>query len=493
MSEMKMFKKSLGHACDLFIGKVDSVIYKDYVFSMLLLKYLSDMKRDFFQGSLPDSYFDMRDIISKLPDDADFNHIYKESGYGGGYVGERIDDALKIIDHAINVVYLSKECDMFESVSFASVNLGERIERDRLLSELLSIFNRPEMDFNFKQDVAYKVNVACNYLFDKFSSGSAGRNSDFYTPEGVSLMIAELLQPKKGDTICDPACGSGSLLVTLGEKLIKNYGSDNYTLFGQEVNRSSWLLSKINMLLHNEMNSRIEWGDVISNPQFVDANNRLMTFDVVASHPPMTISGWNHESLMSDAYGRFDLGVPPQTKGDYAFILHMISTLNNTSGRMAVLVSHGVLFRGGQEEGIRKNLVNERLLDAVIGLPDRLLPGTAIPTAILIFRRDRNNSNVVFIDASDLAKPVKGRNLITNEIIEKVSECYFERSSISNFSYVASFNEIQENDFNLNISRYVKKHEEQAFVDLESLRQQREELLSTLHELENEMKYFIDN
>ena len=264
-------------------------------------------------------------------------------------------------------------------------------------------------------------------------------------------------------------------------------------MFGQEVNRSSWALAKMNMIMHNEINSRIEWGDIISSPQFLDTDNRLMKFDVVASNPPFNIIGWNHDDLVHNDYGRFNLGFPPQAKGDYAFILHMVSTLKSATGRMAILVSHGVLFRGGQEENIRRNLVSEGLLDAVIGLPDRLLFGTGIPTAILIFRKDKKNSNVVFIDASDLAKPVKGRNLITDEIIRKVSECYFERSSVCNFSHVASFDEIQKNDFNLNISRYVKKHEEPAFVDLKGLRQQREELLSTLYELEREMKGFIDN
>ncbi|ELY2739145.1 N-6 DNA methylase, partial [Cronobacter dublinensis] len=408
-------------------------------------------------------------------------------------IGERIDDSLKLIDQAIDSVCQSRGGYLFESIQFATVNFGARSERDRMLFNLLAIFARPEMNFGYTQDGNEKIKVACRYLFEKIASDSAMRGADFYTPEGISLLFAELLQPKDGDSICDPTCGSGSLLITLGEKIKKSFRSNNYTLFGQEANRSSWALAKMNMIIHNEINSRIEWGDVISNPQFLDTDNRLMQFDVVASNPPFNIIGWNHDDLVNNDYGRFNLGFPPQSKGDYAFILHMVSTLKSATGRMAILVSHGVLFRGGQEESIRKNLVSEGLLDAVIGLPDRLLLGTGIPSAILIFRRDKKNSNVVFIDASDLAKPVKGRNLITNEIIEKVSECYFERSSISNFSYVASFDEIQENDFNLNISRYVKKYEEQAFVDLESLRQQREELLSTLHELEREMKDFIDN
>ncbi|HCC7035098.1 TPA: N-6 DNA methylase, partial [Klebsiella pneumoniae] len=433
------------------------------------------------------------EIVSRVPEDASFYKIYHDAKNHGDYIGERIDDSLRLIDQAIDSVCQSRGGYLFESIKFATVNFGAKSERDRMLNELLDIFASPEMKFDYTQDGNKKIKVACRYLFEKIASDSAMRGAEFYTPDGVSLLFAELLQPRDGDSICDPTCGSGSLLITLGEKIKKSFRSDNYTLFGQEVNRSIWALAKMNMIMHNEINSRIEWGDVISNPQLLDTDNRLMQFDVVASNPPLNIIGWNHDDLVRNDYGRFNLGFPPQSKGDYAFILHMVSTLKSATGRMAILVSHGVLFRGGQEESIRKNLISEGLLDAVIGLPDRLLPGTAIPTAILIFRRDRNNSNVVFIDASDLAKPVKGRNLITNEIIEKISKCYFERSSVDDFSHVASYDEIQLNDFNLNISRYVKKHEEQVFVDLERLRHQREELLSTLHGLEREMKKYIDN
>ncbi|HEI8863687.1 TPA: N-6 DNA methylase [Morganella morganii] len=493
MSEMKVLHKSLLLACDLFRGKFDSSSYKDYIFSMLLLKYISDVKADYEYDLINEEYSELLEIVSRVPEDASFYKIYHDAKNHGDYIGERIDDSLRLIDQAIDSVCQSRGGYLFESIKFATVNFGAKSERDRMLNELLDIFASPEMKFDYTQDGNKKIKVACRYLFEKIASDSAMRGAEFYTPEGVSLLFAELLQPRDGDSICDPTCGSGSLLITLGEKIKKSFRSNKYTLFGQEVNRSIWALAKMNMIMHNEINSRIEWGDVISNPQLLDTDNRLMQFDVVASNPSLNIIGWNHDDLVRNDYGRFNLGFPPQSKGDYAFILHMISTLKSATGRMAILVSHGVLFRGGQEESIRKNLISDGLLDAVIGLPDRLLPGTAIPTAILIFRRNKNNSNVVFIDASDMAKPVKGRNLITNEIIEKVSKCYFERSSIDDFSHVASYDEIQLNDFNLNISRYVKKHEEQVFVDLERLRQQREELLSTLHELEREMKDFIDN
>ncbi len=493
MSEMKVLHKSLLLACDLFRGKVDPSSYKDYIFSMLLLKYISDVKADYEYDLINKEYSELLEIVSRVPEDASFYKIYHDAKNHGDYIGERIDDSLRLIDQAIDSVCQSRGGYLFESIKFATVNFGAKSERDRMLNELLDIFASPEMKFDYTQDGNKKIEVACRYLFEKIASDSAMRGAEFYTPEGISLLFAELLQPRDGDSICDPTCGSGSLLITLGEKIKKSFRSNNYTLFGQEVNRSIWALAKMNMIMHNEINSRIEWGDVISNPQLLDTDNRLMQFDVVASNPPLNIIGWNHDDLVRNDYGRFNLGFPPHSKGDYAFILHMVSTLKSATGRMAILVSHGVLFRGGQEESIRKNLISEGLLDAVIGLPDRLLPGTAIPTAILIFRRDRNNSDVVFIDASDFAKPIKGRNLITNEIIEKVSKCYFERSSVDDFSHVASYDEIQLNDFNLNISRYVKKHEEQVFVDLEILRKQREELLSTLHELEREMKGFIDN
>ncbi|HAP0110770.1 N-6 DNA methylase [Escherichia coli O177] len=493
MSEMKALHKSLLLACDLFRGKVDSSSYKDYIFSMLLLKYVSDIKADYLSDLINEDYSELLEIVSRVPEDASFYKIYHEAKNHGDYIGERIDNSLRLIDQAIDSVCQNRGGYLFESIQFATVNFGARSERDRMLNNLLAIFARPEMNFGYTHDGNDKIKVACRYLFERIASDSAMRGAEFYTPEGISLLFAELLQPKGGDSICDPTCGSGSLLITLGEKIKKSFKSNNYTLFGQEVNRSSWALAKMNMIMHNEINSRIEWGDIISSPQFLDTDNRLMKFDVVASNPPFNIIGWNHDDLVHNDYGRFNLGFPPQAKGDYAFILHMVSTLKSATGRMAILVSHGVLFRGGQEENIRRNLVSEGLLDAVIGLPDRLLFGTGIPTAILIFRKDKKNSNVVFIDASDLAKPVKGRNLITDEIIRKVSECYFERSSVCNFSHVASFDEIQKNDFNLNISRYVKKHEEPAFVDLKGLRQQREELLSTLYELEREMKGFIDN
>lgn len=493
MSEMKALQKSLLLACDLFRGRFDLSSYKDYIFSMLLLKYISDVKADYACNLINESNSELLEIASRIPEDASFYKIYHDAKNYGGYIGERIDDSLRLIDLAINSVCQSRGGHLFESIQFATVNFGARSERDRMLNDLLAIFARPEMNFGYTQDGNDKIKVACKYFFEMIASDSAMRGVEFYTPEGISLLFAELLQPKDGDSICDPTCGSASLLITLGEKIKKSFRSNNYTLFGQEVNRTSWALAKMNMIMHNEIKGRIEWGDVISNPQYLDKDNRLMKFDVVASNPPLNIVGWNHDDLVNNDYGRFNLGFPPQAKSDYAFILHMVSTLKSATGRMAILVSHGVLFRGGQEENIRRNLVVEGLLDAVIGLPDRLLLGTGIPTAILIFRKDKNNSDVVFIDASDLVKPVKGRNLITDEIIGKVSKCYFERSSVVNFSHVASFDEIQGNDFNLNISRYVKKHEELTFVDINSLRQQREELLSTLHELEREMKGFIDN
>ncbi|MDX4945921.1 class I SAM-dependent DNA methyltransferase [Providencia manganoxydans] len=487
MFEMTMLKKSLWHACDFLKEKIGNSTYQGYIFSMLLLKYVSDLKKNYTEN-----YFLMREVISRIPDEASFYHIYNKNIYSTLELGEEIDNSLKSIEKAINSVNKSSDEGLFESIQFDSIYLGEKSERGQTLYELLTIFSQPEMSFSY--DDNHKIKLACDYLFEKFSSDFSGRGLDISTPKCISLLIAELLQLKPEDKICDPTCGSGSLLITLGEKIQKSYEVSNYTLFGQEINRSSWVIAKINMFLHNELTSRIEWGDVISNPKLIESDNNLMKFDVVASNPPFNVKGWKDTDLLLDMHERFKLGLPPQTKGDYAFILHIVSTLKDKTGRAAVLAPHGVLFRGGQERIIRKNLIEKNLLDAVIGLPDRLLSGTNIPTVILIFKKDKTNSDVVFIDAADLGKTGRKSNTITSDIIKKISKCYINRIEIDNFSYLANVDEIcsDENDYNLNIPRYVRKDEKRIVIDFDELYKEREEMLLSLRQLEMEMNNLIE-
>jgi type I restriction enzyme M protein len=272
----------------------------------------------------------------------------------------------------------------------------------------------------------------------------------------------------------------------------KNSNSKKYALYGQEAIGSTWALAKMNMFLHGEDNHRIEWGDTIRNPLLLDKDGKhLLQFDVVTANPPFSLDKWGHEDASSDPYGRFHRGVPPKTKGDYAFISHMIETLKSSTGRMGVVVPHGVLFRASSEGKIRKQLIEENLLDTVIGLPEKLFFGTGIPAAILLFKKNKTDDTVLFIDASNEFKSGKNQNQLTDNNIAKVIETYKARESVDKYAYLASFDEIKENDFNLNIPRYVDTFEEEADIDLDAVRAERLALKAELNLLEDEMSGYL--
>lgn len=277
----------------------------------------------------------------------------------------------------------------------------------------------------------------------------------------------------------------------------KNSGSKKYALFGQEAIGATWALAKMNMFLHGEDNHRIEWGDTIRNPQLLDKEGTgLLHFDIVTANPPFSLDKWGHEDASSDPYGRFRRGVPPKTKGDYAFISHMIETLKPATqgkqgGRMGVVVPHGVLFRASSEGKIRQQLIEENLLDTVIGLPEKLFFGTGIPAAILLFKKQKADKNVLFIDASREYKSGKNQNQLTPDNIQKIIDTYKARESVDKYAYLASFDEIKENDFNLNIPRYVDTFEEEAEIDLVAVRTERVELKNELNTLEAEMEGYL--
>lgn len=245
------------------------------------------------------------------------------------------------------------------------------------------------------------------------------------------------------------------------------------------------------MFLHGEDNHKIEWGDTIRNPKLLDKNGDLMLFDVVTANPPFSLDKWGHDEAENDKFSRFRRGVPPKTKGDYAFILHMIETLKPKTGRMGVVVPHGVLFRGSSEGSIRQKLIEENLLDTVIGLPEKLFYGTGIPAAILIFKKEKNDNKVLFIDASNEFKSGKNQNQLSDENIQKIINTYHNREDVNKYSYLASFDEIKENDFNLNIPRYVDTFEEEEEIDLMAVRAERLELQQQLAELETQMEGYL--
>ena len=481
--------------CNTFRGTVDASIYKDYVLTMLFVKYISDVWRDHYR-KYQEEYGDEPKLIQEmmkterfnLPEGADFYSLYDERFQPGN--GERIDKAL----HAIEEANIGKLRDVFQDISFNSTRLGEEAQKNELLGRLLEDFNRAELDLRpsrvGKLDV---IGNAYEHLIKNFAAGSGKSAGEFYTPPEVSDLMAELVDPQSGDEICDPACGSGSLLMKCGQLIAKRSGSKKYALYGQESIGSTWALAKMNMFLHGEDNHRIEWGDTIRNPKLLTKTEGLRHFDIVVANPPFSLDKWGHGTAEDDAYGRFRRGIPPRTKGDYAFILHMIETLKPGSGRMAVVVPHGVLFRGAAEGRIRAKLVEENLIDAVIGLPEKLFYGTGIPAAILVLRKSKADEKTLFIDASNDFVSGKNQNALGIDQLEKILKTYRERDpkGVEKYAALVTQKEMAENDYNLNIPRYVDTFEEEAEIDLMAVRRDREKLKAELAELEAQMDGYL--
>ncbi|MDV2080370.1 type I restriction-modification system subunit M [Marinobacter xestospongiae] len=491
--KQEQINKAVWNACDTFRGTVDPSIYKDYVLTMLFVKYLSDVWQDHYDNYVSE-YGDTPELIEELmknerfvlPRGSSFYDLHDKRHEPGN--GERIDKAL----HAIEEANIVKLADVFQDISFNSNKLGDEKQKNEILRHILEDFARPEL--NLRPSRIGKLDVIGNayeYLIKNFAATSGKKAGEFYTPPEVSELMAEIVDPQAGDEICDPACGSASLLLKCANQIRKEDGSKKFALFGQEAIGSTWALAKMNMFLHGIDNHKLEWGDTIRNPLLLDENGGLKHFDVVVANPPFSLEKWGHEGADGDPYARFRRGVPPKSKGDYAFILHMIETLKPKTGRMAVVVPHGVLFRGSSEGKIRQKLIEENLLDAVIGLPEKLFYGTGIPAAVLVFRKDKTDNNVMFIDASREFQVGKNQNQLSDENIAKVVDTYKQRDTRDKYSYVASLEEIQENDFNLNIPRYVDTFEEEEEVDLMAVQAERKEIEAEIAKLNEQMDGYL--
>jgi len=490
--------KALWSACDVFRGTVSADTYKDYILTMLFLKYISDVWQDHYDN-YKNEYGEEPELIEEmmknerfvLPRESNFYTLHERRFEPGN--GERIDMALHALEEANGTKLKDVGKSVFQDISFNTDKLGEEKQKNTILKDLLEVFAVPELDLKpSRVGLLDVIGNGYEFLIKNFAASGGQKAGEFYTPPEVSDLIAELLDPQKGDSICDPACGSGSLLMKCGRKVVSNHNSKEYALYGQEAIGSTWSLAKMNMFLHGEDNHKIEWGDTIRNPKLLDKNGDLMLFDIVTANPPFSLDKWGYEQAENDKFDRFRRGLPPKTKGDYAFISHMIETLKPVTGRMGVVVPHGVLFRGSSEGKIREKLINENLLDAVIGLPEKLFYGTGIPAAILIFKKQKADDSVLFIDASREFKSGKNQNNLTEDNIAKIIETYRARKSVDKYAYLATLQEVKDNDYNLNIPRYVDTFEEEAEIDLVAVRAEREQLKTQLAELEVQMAKYLE-
>lgn len=475
-------------ACDTFRGVVDPSEYKNYILVFLFIKYISDLRKERL-SELEQQYEGNQERIARalkrerfvLPEHCAYDYIYRQRNEPN--IGEIINRAL----HDIEEYNKEKLDGVFRNIDFNSTTaLGETKDRNARLKSLIEDFSNPVLDFRpskiGNRDV---IGDTYEYLIANFASDAGKKGGEFYTPGEVSELMARLMAPKPGERLYDPTSGSGSLLI----KLARQVNDRDFSVYGQESNGSTWALCKMNMFLHDIDNARIEWGDTIKNPKLT-IDDKLMKFDVVAANPPFSLKKWGVDFAENDRFERFWRGIPPKTKGDYAFISHMVESLNE-HGRMVVVVPHGVLFRGSQEGKIREQLIRENILDAVIGLPEKLFYGTGIPAALMVIKKQRSRREVLFIDASREYQSNKKQNELREEDLAKIVETYRDYKTIEKYSYVATPDDIIENEFNLNIPRYVDTFEEEEPVDIKAVQEEITRLEGELGNIRSQMNAYL--
>lgn len=506
MTTRNDIERVLWNACDSFRGKIDSSRYKDYILSMLFVKYLSDVskeKQEQYRKQYSGDEERVKRAMSRerftLDSESTFDYLYEKRN--DTEIGQKINVALSHIEEHNS----GKLRNVFRAIDFNSqVDFGDVKEKNATLRNLLEDFY--SLDLRPSQlDTTDIIGDAYEYMIANFASDAGKKGGEFFTPSQVSELIARLVSPQENERIYDPTCGSGGLLL----KAYKKVPSGKVAIYGQELNAQTWALCTMNMFLHGVDDARIWQGDTLSNPQSIE-NDHLMTFQCVVANPPFSLDKWDSGFLSNaeldakgkkpekmtaslDPWKRFDWGVPPSSKGDYAFVLHMLHSLDAQSGRMAVVLPHGVLFRGTSEGKIRQQIVEFNLLDAVIGLPANLFYGTGIPACILIFKKNRTRRDVLFIDASGDGNFEKGKNqnILRDSDIQKIVTAYQARKDVDKYCHIAEFDEIKGNDFNLNIPRYVDTFEEEELVDIDEIKRNIAQIDAELATVQAQMEKYM--
>lgn len=481
-------ESAVWRACDTFRGVIDPAQYKDYILTMLFVKYLSDLAKDKrqqytekYKGDKARVERAMNNERFVVPVQCDFDHLYVKRDAAN--IGELINIALEKIEDENK----GKLENVFRNIDFNSEPaLGQTRDRNRRLKNLLEDFAQLDLQPSHLEDRDV-IGDVYEYLIGRFAAGAGKKAGEFYTPPQVSELIARLVKPKKGDRICDPACGSGSLLIKVGNRI----GSDNYMLAGQESNGSTWALCKMNMFLHEVDSARIEWCDTLTNPRLIE-DDELMRFNIVVANPPFSLDKWGVETAETDQYRRFWRGIPPKSRGDYAFISHMVEIALEGEGKVGVVVPHGVLFRGGSEGLIRQKFLEDNIIEAVIGLPANLFYGTGIPAAILLFNKGKKAKDVLFIDASREYDSSTTQNKLREQDIDKIYKTFEAFKTVDKYAYRATLDEIRENDFNLNIPRYVDTFEEEQQVDIKAVQKEISEIETQLAETRRVMAGYME-
>ncbi len=486
---LSRLESQLWEAANILRGPVDAADFKSYIIPLLFFKRISDVYKEEWERAREESGGD--EEYARFAE----NHRFQiPLGCSWDSVRTRSSDIGRALQFAFRDIEKENPDTLYGIFGDAQWTNKERLS-DALLRDLIEHFSQLYLaNGNISTDI---LGQAYEYLIKQFADATNKKAGEFYTPRSIVALMINILNPQEGETIYDPACGTGGMLLEAINHVRESGGQVNTLfgrLYGQEKNLTTSSVARINLLLHGIEDFNIVRGDTLRQPAFYHPSGGLQQFDIVIANPPFSLQNWGDDVWLNDPYGRNFAGMPPSKNGDFAWVQHMIRCMHPETGRMAVVLPHGVLFRGGKEGDIRRKLLEMDLLDTVIGLGPNLFYGTGLAACILIFRANKpeyRREKVLFIDASELYRSGRNQNTLEPEHSDQILAWYQGYGEVEGKTYVATLNEIADNDWNLNIPRYVEPIIEEETITVEEAIDDLKMALGDAYQAEEHLKHLL--